>query len=85
MLALIPLNIALVAMGAGTVYTVVLVLQAVFYLAALAGWLLALLHRRHKLLYVPYYFMFMNVNVFRGITYLRSHRNSGTWEKAKRG
>ena len=62
MLALIPLNIALVAMNAGTVYTVILVLQAIFYLAALAGWVMSLKQRKNKLLYIPYYFMFMNIS-----------------------
>jgi len=85
MLALIPINIALVMMGAGKVYILILVLQALFYLAALAGWLLEKAGRKNKLLYIPYYFMFMNLNVFRGIGYLRTHRLSGTWEKAKRG
>jgi cellulose synthase/poly-beta-1,6-N-acetylglucosamine synthase-like glycosyltransferase len=84
LLALLPLNIALVAMRAGTLYTVVLVLQAIFYAAALAGWLMAINHKRQKLLYIPYYFMFMNANVFRGIGYLRTHKNSGVWEKARR-
>ena len=85
MLALIPVNIALVMMDAGKIYTVVLILQALFYLAALAGWLLEKAGHKNKLLYIPYYFMFMNLNVFRGIGYLRTHRLSGTWEKAKRG
>ena len=85
MLALIPLNVALVAMKAGTVYTVVWLLQILFYLGALAGWWLASRGRKNKLLYVPYYFLFMNLNVFRGIAYLRTHKSSGTWEKARRG
>lgn len=85
MLALIPLNVALILMGCGTVYTVIGVLQALFYAAAAMGWLLDKLERKSKLLYVPYYFMFMNVNVFRGISYLTTHHTSGTWEKAKRG
>ncbi len=85
LVALIPLNIALVLMEAGWTYTVVGVLQVIFYLSALAGWLLTQAGRKNKLLYVPYYFLFMNLNVFRGIGYLRSHKSSGTWEKAKRG
>lgn len=85
MLALIPVNIALILLGAGTIYQVALVLQAAFYLAAMAGWYLERAGQKNKLLYIPYYFMFMNVNVFRGMTYLRSHSHSGTWEKAKRG
>ena len=84
LLALIPLNVALVCMRAGWAYSAVLLLQALFYLAALAGWWLARSGRKNKLLYVPYYFLFMNLNVFRGIGYLQSHKSSGTWEKARR-
>ena len=85
MLALIPLNIALIAMGGGTPYIVIGVLQLLFYAATLVGWWQARNSRKSKLFYVPYYFIFMNVNVFRGIGYLRTHRFSGTWEKARRG
>lgn len=85
LLALIPLNAALVLKGAGTFYLVIAILQTLFYLAAFGGWVLDKAGRKNKWLYVPYYFMFMNVNVFRGISYLASHRTSGTWEKAKRG
>ena len=85
MLALIPLNIALVALNAGVIYTVIGILQLIFYAAAALGWLQTKTGRHGGLLYVPYYFLFMYVNVFRGISYLRSHRTSGTWEKAKRG
>ena len=84
MLLLVPLNIALVALGAGKVYAAVLIAQAVFYLAAFAGYILAKAGKKNKWLYVPYYFLFMNTNVFRGMNYLRSHSSSGTWEKAKR-
>ena len=85
MLALIPLNVALVFMKAGTIYTVIWILQILFYLGAFIGYWLSTKGRKNKLLYVPYYFLFMNLNVFRGINYLRSHQQSGTWEKAKRG
>lgn len=85
MLTLIPLNLALIVLGGGTVYTVIGVLQLLFYTATLVGWWQARSGRKSKLFYVPYYFMFMNVNVFRGIGYLRTHRFSGTWEKARRG
>lgn len=85
MLALIPLNIALVALNAGIIYTIICILQLIFYAAAALGWLQTKTGRHGGLLYVPYYFLFMNVNVFRGISYLRSHSTSGTWEKAKRG
>jgi cellulose synthase/poly-beta-1,6-N-acetylglucosamine synthase-like glycosyltransferase len=85
LMALIPLNIALVMMKAGTLYTVCWFVQILFYLAALCGYLLEQKGHRSKWLYMPYYFLFMNMNVFAGIPYLYSHRGGGTWEKAKRG
>ena len=84
MVLLLIINILMVALGAGTFYTVVLALQLLFYLMALAGWLLNRYGHKNKLLYTAYYFVFMNINVFRGMAYLKSHRKSGAWEKAKR-
>lgn len=90
LLALIPLNLALVCLGSESlflapwVYWLLLAMQLLFYVAAFAGWLLARNGKKNRLLYVPYYFLFMNINVFRGIAYLRSHKNNGAWEKAKR-
>jgi cellulose synthase/poly-beta-1,6-N-acetylglucosamine synthase-like glycosyltransferase len=85
LLALIPLNVALVLLRSGLTYDVIGVLQVFFYTTATAGALMAKMGRKSKLLYVPYYFLFMNLNVFRGINYLRTHKSSGTWEKAQRG
>ncbi len=85
MMALIPLNILLVLMKGGTIYTIIWLLQIAFYIAAYAGYILEQNGHKLKLLYVPYYFLFMNINVFRGITYLYHHKGTGTWEKAKRG
>ena len=85
LVALIPLNVLLVFMNAGTIYTLIWVLQVLFYLAALHGCYLEQHGKKNKLLYVPYYFLFMNLNVFNGISYLKSHQHAGTWEKAKRG
>jgi cellulose synthase/poly-beta-1,6-N-acetylglucosamine synthase-like glycosyltransferase len=84
MIILLAVNIALVATGAGILYTILLILQLLFYLAALAGWWLNRHGHKNKLLYTAYYFIFMNINVFRGMAYLRTHRSSGAWEKAKR-
>lgn len=84
LMALIPLNVLLVMMKAGTVYNIIWVLQLLFYVAAWLGWLLDKKGHKNKLLYVCYYFLFMNINVFRGMRYLRTHQSSGAWEKAKR-
>lgn len=85
LIALIPLNVILVMMKAGVVYNTIWVLQLLFYLAAFISWILERKGHRNKLLYVPYYFLFMNLNVFKGMKYLYSHQNNGAWEKAKRG
>ena len=85
LMALIPLNVTLVMMKAGTVYTIIWILQILFYLTAFSGYLLEQHGHKNKLLYVPYYFLFMNINVFRGMHYLKTHQGGGTWEKAKRG
>ena len=81
---LLIINILLVALHADTFYTVMLVLQLLFYLMALAGWWLERRGHKNKLLYTAYYFVFMNINVFRGMSYLRTHGKSGAWEKARR-
>ena len=69
--ALIPLNTILVLSGEGIIYTVIWVLQILFYASAAAG------------LRISKYFVFMNLNVFRGMVYLFNN-TSGMWEKAKR-
>lgn len=83
---LLPLNILLLCMGASCeVYGTVLILQVLFYILGLWGYYLSTRQIKNKLLFIPYYFLFMNVNVLKGIGYLRKRRGTGAWEKAKRG
>ena len=82
--ALLPLNVALLWSGHRALYAAALALQCAFYLAALAGWALERGGHRNRLLFIPYYFLFMNLNVFRGASYLATHRGKGAWEKARR-
>ncbi|MEG1621933.1 MAG: glycosyltransferase family 2 protein [Alistipes sp.] len=82
---LLPLNVLLACMAENKLlYLIILLVQGIFYAAAIAGWLLARQGKRNRLLAVPYYFLFMNLNVFRGMSYLASHRGRGVWEKARR-
>ena len=55
-----------------------------FYGLGYWGYYLSTRQIKNKLLFIPYYFLFMNINVLRGIRYLKKKRGSGTWEKAKR-
>ena len=83
--ALFPLNLLLLFASGSLIYQLLFLLQLFFYLSALTGHILEVSGRRNKLLYIPCYFLFMNLNVFLGIGYLMSHKDSGTWEKARRG
>ena len=82
--ALLPLNLLLACTG-HTLYTVILALQLAFYLLGYLGYKMEKRNIRNKLLFVPYYFLFMNINVIRGYSYLAKHKGTGAWEKAKRG
>ena len=85
--ALLPLNIVLLfSPERPLLYAVIWFLQALFYLAGSWGAYLAGKNIKHKYLFVPYYFLFMNANVLRGFRYLyrRKGEQSGAWEKAKR-
>ena len=84
MAILLVVNILLVVLRAGLFFDIILALQLAFYLGALVGWILSRYGVKNKLLYTAYYFVFMNLNVFRGMAYLCTHNNSGAWEKAKR-
>ncbi len=69
--ALVPLNTLLVLSGEGIVYTIIWILQILLYASAAAG------------VRISKYFIFMNLNVFRGMAYLFNN-STGMWEKAKR-
>ena len=84
MIILLIVNGLLSIMGAGLFYDIILILQILFYAMALIGWLSSRYGHKNKILYTIYYFVFMNINVFRGMAYLRTHGKSGAWEKAKR-
>lgn len=83
---LLPLNALLLCLGASwEIYGTILLLQILFYILGLWGYYLSTRQIKNKLLFIPYYFIFMNVNVLKGIGYLRKKRGTGAWEKAKRG
>ncbi|MBC7407237.1 MAG: glycosyltransferase family 2 protein [Arcicella sp.] len=58
--------------------------QIVFYLMAIIGYVLENKKIRVKLLFVPFYFCFMNYCAIRGYFKYRSGVASGIWEKVKR-
>ncbi|MEG1649809.1 MAG: glycosyltransferase family 2 protein, partial [Rikenellaceae bacterium] len=82
---LLPLNIYLaIKLGFTSLYGVVLLFQGLFYLLGICGYILNRRKIKNKLMFIPYYFLFMNLSVLRGVLYLQSHKGSGVWEKAQR-
>ena len=81
---LLPVNLVL-ALSGSPFYIGLLFLQLVYYIAAYAGYRMERRNLRNKLLFVPYYFIFMNINVIRGFFYLNKNKGNGAWSKAKRG
>lgn len=90
--ALFPLNLIILLLswwssgitGFFLFYSVLLVLQVLFYGLGYWGYYLSTKQIKNKLLFIPYYFLFMNVNVLKGIRYLKKKKGNGAWEKAKR-
>lgn len=58
--------------------------QVVFYLSALSGKILSEREIKIKALFIPYYFVFMNISVFKGVAYLLRKRKDGIWTRAVR-
>ncbi len=84
--ALLPLSL-LIGSGYVSTYNVFYVIfgiQVVFYLCAGMGYLQRDAPHVSKLFYVPYYFIFMNINVLLGIYYLLSKQHRGGWKKSQR-
>ena len=77
-------NIVLVAVDSGLVYIVFLFLQFLFYGLAIVGWIFANRNIKIKVLYIPYYFLFMNVSVYLGFARFLRKNQSVLWEKAAR-
>ena len=85
LIALLPVNLFLMVAGSARIYTVLFILQVLFYILAFIGILVENKKIRNSFIFIPHYFLFMNINVFRGFIYLlRKSKGDGTWEKAKR-
>ncbi|MFT3980380.1 MAG: glycosyltransferase family 2 protein [Ferruginibacter sp.] len=76
-------NILLLQLNS-SLYNIIFILQCLFYLAAFAGAVLAMMNKKVKLLYVPYYFVFMNWALYLGFAKFLSGKQSVLWDKARR-
>ncbi|MCR5002774.1 MAG: glycosyltransferase family 2 protein [Bacteroidales bacterium] len=83
--AMYPVNLIIVLGGYTAVYGVIFFFQTALYVTAIAGRSAERMGRRKTSLFVPYYFVFMNLSVIRGWKYFFVNRKKGgVWEKAKR-
>lgn len=82
--ALLPLNIAILLAGGSPVcYGIILALQLLFYIMGGWGYYLSTRQVKNKLLFIPYYFLFMNINVMKGVNYLRKRKEQEHGKKPK--
>lgn len=78
------LNLIIVVRQPDAFYIVLLGMQILFYFFALLGYRLALRGKKSKLLYVPFYFVFMNACLYAGLFRYLRNAQSVLWEKAAR-
>jgi len=84
LLTLLLSNLMLVFRDGGVFFLAFLLLQLFFYGLALFGMFYANRNIKLKILYVPYYFLFMNVSVFLGFNRFLKKKQTVLWEKASR-
>ena len=78
------INLFLTIKTGEKIYFELLFLQIAFVLMAVLGWQLASRNIKIKTLYIPYYFMFMNLSLYLGIKRYLNKSQSVLWEKATR-
>lgn len=77
-------NMLLVVNGAGSFYRFTAILQCFFYGAAFAGWLGTRAGQKWRLVFLPYYFVFMHWAVIKGWYRFRQKQQGALWEKSQR-
>jgi cellulose synthase/poly-beta-1,6-N-acetylglucosamine synthase-like glycosyltransferase len=84
LLILFPLNLVLFNQSSQPIYTIILICQITFYFLAILGWIFENINIKLKLLYIPYYFTFMNFCLIIGFFNFLKGSQTVLWEKAKR-
>lgn len=83
-LILLFLLAPILAVLEGGVYPWLAAGQLVFYLMGIAGWWLEQKALRIKALFIPFYFLMMNLSVVQGFIRYRKGKQSVLWERAER-
>lgn len=83
LLMLFPINLILVSSG-DSLFIITFILQVLFYSSAAVGYYFAMKNKKVKLLYVSFYFTFMNYSVFPAILRLIKGSATSVWERSER-
>jgi len=78
------LNIIIVLQTYELFYSVLFLMQCLFYIMALLGWIMEKRQLKIKILFIPFYFCMMNYAVIAGIRRFMRKKQSAAWEKSKR-
>lgn len=82
-LILFPLNVYLTAVSPSIVADILMLFQLVFYVFACKGFINRN-QKQSKLFYVPFYFLFMNYCMIKGVIRFFKGKQSSIWEKVER-
>lgn len=77
-------NLLIVLAGTSHFFLFLFGTQVSFYIIAATGWLLADKSIRLTALFIPYYFVFMNIMVYKGFYRYVTKTQTTLWEKSKR-
>ncbi|MEO5501454.1 MAG: glycosyltransferase family 2 protein [Ginsengibacter sp.] len=67
-----------------SLYVFLFAIQVLFYVAALAGYILSVKQSKVTIFYVPFYFVFMNICIYLGLIRFLGGKQSVLWDKAVR-
>lgn len=78
------LNLYIITQTNEMLYHFLMIAQILFYTSAIVGWLLESRQVRIKILFIPYYFVFMNYAMILGMFRYFNAGQSVLWDKVKR-
>ncbi len=84
LITLLLSNILIAWKAPSPFYLAVLAAQGLFYVLGITGWIFASRNIRLKAVYIPFYFLFMNLSVFIGFNRFLRNKQTVLWEKAAR-
>lgn len=83
LIAFFVLNVSMIKTGS-QVYAIMMLVQVIFYSAAIVGFILENRRVKFKAVFVPYYFCIMNYAVLADLQRYLSGQQKGIWDKAQR-